>query len=66
MITISKVSHAGQAMGYYAEKDDYYREGGSAPARFFGDGAAALGLAGPMVGENAAAFAAILEGRVRG
>ena len=66
MITIGKVSHAGQALGYYSERDDYYREGGSAPARFFGAGAAALGLAGPMVGENAAAFAAILEGRVRG
>ena len=66
MITISKVSHAGQALGYYAEKDDYYREGGSAPARFFGEGAAALGLRGPMVRENAAAFAAILEGRVAG
>lgn len=24
MITISKVAHAGQALGYYAEKDDYY------------------------------------------
>ena len=66
MITISKVSHAGQALGYYAERDDYYREGGSAPARCFGEGAAALGLAGPMVRENAAAFAAILEGRVAG
>ena len=66
MITISKVAHAGQALGYYAEKDDYYREGGSAPARFFGEGAAALGLSGPMVHENAAAFAAILEGRVAG
>lgn len=66
MITISKVAHAGQALGYYAERDDYYREGGSAPARFFGEGAAALGLAGPMVRENAAAFAAILEGRVAG
>ena len=66
MITISKVSHAGQALGYYAEKDDYYREGGSAPARFFGEGAAALGLSGPMVRENAAAFAAVLEGRVAG
>lgn len=66
MITISKVSHAGQALGYYAEKDDYYREGGSAPARFFGEGAAALGLSGPMVRENAATFAAILEGRVAG
>ena len=66
MITISKVSHAGQALGYYAERDDYYREGGSAPARFFGEGAAALGLTGPMVRENAAAFAAILEGRVAG
>ncbi len=66
MITLSKVSHAGQALGYYAERDDYYREGGSAPARFFGEGAAALGLSGPMVRENAAAFAAILEGRVAG
>ena len=66
MITLSKIAHAGQALGYYAEKDDYYREGGSAPARFFGEGAAALGLSGPMVRENAAAFAAILEGRVAG
>ena len=66
MITISKVSHAGQALGYYAEKDDYYREGGAAPAHFFGEGAAALGLHGPLVRENSDAFAALLEGRVDG
>ncbi len=66
MITLSKVSHAGQAMGYYSESDDYYREGGSAPARFFGEGAAALGLHGALVAESASAFAAVLEGRVRG
>ncbi|EQD55379.1 TrwC relaxase domain protein, partial [mine drainage metagenome] len=66
MITISKVSNGGQALGYYSERDDYYREGGAAPARFFGEGAAALGLSGPMVRENAERFADVLEGRVEG
>ncbi|EQD34442.1 TrwC relaxase domain protein, partial [mine drainage metagenome] len=64
MITISKVGSGGQALGYYSERDDYYREGGSAPARFFGEGAAALGLSGPMVRDNAVKFAEVLEGRV--
>ena len=66
MITISKVSSGGQALGYYSERDDYYREGGSAPARFFGEGAASLGLTGPVVRDSAVQFAEVLEGRVAG
>ncbi len=66
MITVSKVGSGGQALGYYSERDDYYREGGSAPARFFGEGAAALGLSGPMVRDSAVKFAEVLEGRVEG
>ena len=66
MITISKVSSGGQALGYYSERDDYYREGGFAPARFFGEGAASLGLSGPMVRENTERFAEVLKGRVSG
>lgn len=66
MITLTKISHGGQALGYYAEKDDYYREGGEAPARFAGEGAAALGLTGAMDRASAARFAAVLDGQVAG
>ena len=61
MITISKVSNAGAALQYYSEKDDYYREGGGAPAAFFGSGSAELGLAGAMTSQRQAqAFSEIL------
>lgn len=48
MITVSKIASAGRALQYYSERDDYYREGGGAPAAFFGRGAEERGLTGAM------------------
>lgn len=66
MITVSKIQHAGQAVQYYQETDDYYREGGAAPAFFAGEGARALGLEGAMTKAYAIAFARVLEGTIDG
>ncbi len=66
MITVSKIQHAGQAVAYYAETDDYYRERGAAPAFFAGEGARALGLEGAMTKASATAFARVLEGTISG
>lgn len=66
MITVSKIQHAGQAVAYYQETDDYYREGGAAPAFFAGEGARVLGLEGAMTKASACAFARILEGTIDG
>lgn len=67
MITVSKIANAGAAMAYYAEKDEYYREGGSAPAEFFGRGAKQLGLAGALeTRRNAERFADVLAGTATG
>jgi len=61
MISIAKIANAGAALGYYSEKDDYYREGGGAPASFVGRGAAELRLAGPMTSQrDAQAFAHVM------
>jgi len=61
MITVSKIANAGAALGYYSEKDDYYREGGGAPAAFVGRGAAELGLSGAMTSQwQAKIFADVL------
>ena len=60
--SVSALSSAGQAAGYY-EADDYHAEGGLAPSEWFGEGAAALGLEGEVDREQ---FAELLEGRVAG
>lgn len=61
MITISKIANAGAALGYYAEKDDYYLEGGGAPAAFVGRGSAELKLSGAMTSHrDARAFANVM------
>lgn len=61
MITVSKIANAASALSYYSEKDDYYREGGGAPAAFAGRGAAELGLSGPMTSQRQAkVFAGVL------
>ena len=66
MITISKIKSGGRALEYYAESDDYYREGGAAPAFFAGKAAPALGLEGQMDADSAERFAALLNGQVNG
>jgi conjugative relaxase-like TrwC/TraI family protein len=60
--SVSALSSAGQAASYY-EADDYYAEGGLAPSEWFGEAAAALGLAGEVDRDD---FAGLLEGRVAG
>ena len=66
MITISQIRDAKGAARYLFELDDYYREGGSAPAEMAGNGATRLGLAGAIDKIRAAAFAAALRGEVAG
>lgn len=61
MIGVTKIANAGVALNYYSERDDYYREGGGAPAAFVGRGAAELGLSGDMTSrKQAQAFADLL------
>ena len=67
MITVSKIKNAGAALQYYSERDDYYREGGGAPAAFYGRGAESLGLKGPMeTRRDAQHFADVLSGKITG
>ena len=66
MITINKLSNALGAAHYFSQADDYYREGGSAPAYFMGAGATRAGLAGDFGKGSEKAFLAALEGRVAG
>lgn len=67
MITVSKIKNSGTALAYYSERDDYYREGGGAPAAFYGKGAESLGLKGPMETRAAAQrFADVLSGKASG
>jgi len=67
MITVSKIANAGAALAYYSERDDYYREGGSAPAAFYGRGAEQLGLAGALeTRRDAERFADVLAGKATG
>ncbi|MHB1991674.1 MobF family relaxase [Metallibacterium scheffleri] len=71
MITIDKIKNAATAARYYSALDDYYREGGQAPAEIAGRGAAFLGIAGAVTGEHDAAarlrvFGEVLAGRVAG
>jgi len=70
MITVSKIASAGSAMAYYSERDDYYREGGGAPAEFYGRGADQLDLIGALkTRRDAERFAAdsrvLAQGRTR-
>ena len=67
MITVSKIKNAGAALQYYSERDDYYREGGGAPAAFYGRGAEKLGLSGAMeTRRDAQHFADVLSGKATG
>ena len=67
MITVSKIKNASTALQYYSERDDYYREGGGAPAAFYGRGAETLGLKGPMESRrDAQRFADVLSGKATG
>ena len=71
MITIDKIRNAEQAADYYSRLDDYYREGGQAPAEIAGRGAALLGIAGAVTGARGddarlRVFGDVLAGRVGG
>ncbi|THD11052.1 MobF family relaxase [Metallibacterium scheffleri] len=66
MITIQQLCDAEGAARYFSELDDYYREGGAAPAELVGCGATRLGLAGAFDKTRATAFAAALRGEVAG
>ena len=66
MITIQQLRDADGASRYFSELDDYYREGGSAPAELAGSGATRLGLDGAFDKTRATAFAAALRGEVAG
>lgn len=67
MITVSKIKNSGTALAYYSERDDYYREGGGAPAAFYGKGAESLGLKGRMESRgDAQRFADALSGKATG
>jgi conjugative relaxase-like TrwC/TraI family protein len=48
MLNITTLKSAKQAGNYYSERDDYYSEGGLAPARWYGRGAALEGRAGEV------------------
>lgn len=63
MLTVSKVHNAAQARSYYAEVDDYYREGGSAPTEWFGALAREYGFVGEV---DAADFERVMRGEVGG
>lgn len=71
MITIDKIKNAKQAADYYGRLDDYYREGGGAPAELAGRGASFLGIAGAVTGARGddarlKVFGDVLAGRVGG
>lgn len=61
MMTLSKVTSGAAAASYYEGADDYYNEEGRAPSQWWGAGAAALGLDGPVEAE---AFRALLDGEL--
>jgi len=61
MLTLAKVVSAESAASYYEGSDDYYSEGGRAPSAWWGQGAAALTLSGPV---DAGEFRALLEGQL--
>ena len=61
MLTLAKVLSAEAAATYYEGSDDYYSEGGRAPSAWWGQGAAALALNGPV---DAGEFGALLDGQL--
>ncbi|MBA3598872.1 MAG: relaxase domain-containing protein [Methylibium sp.] len=61
MLTLAKVVSAESAATYYEESDDYYSEGGRAPSAWWGQGAAALALSGPV---DSGEFRALLDGQL--
>ena len=61
MLTLAKVTSSDAAASYYEAEDDYYAEGGRAPSAWWGEGAKALGLAGPV---DAADFKTLLDGNL--
>lgn len=60
MLSIGKIGGAGAASAYY-NADDYYTRDETSPSEWFGAGAEALGLAGPVEKE---AFQRALDGHV--
>ncbi len=60
MLSLSNVGNGEAAAGYYESADDYYT-GDRSPSGWWGSGAAALGLSGPV---DAGVFAALLDGRL--
>ncbi|NCG53664.1 conjugative transfer relaxase/helicase TraI [Serratia fonticola] len=60
MMSFSQVRSSGGAADYYTNKDNYYVLG-SMDERWFGEGAQALGLNGPIDKET---FTAVLEGKL--
>lgn len=60
MLSLANVSNGGAAANYYEAADDYYT-GDRSPSGWWGQGAASLGLAGPV---DPALFAALLDGRL--
>lgn len=71
MITLDKIQSSSNAVAYYSQLDDYYREMGLAPAELAGQGAVHLGIAGAVTGARDDAsrlkiFGEVLAGRVAG
>ncbi len=58
---VTAINSAAGASEYYAQVDDYYREGVSAPTHWHGKGAALLGLSGAVDKDQAEA---LLNGRL--
>lgn len=63
MLTLAKVTSSAAAASYYESEDDYYAEGGRAPSAWCGEGAASLGLTGPV---DANDFKTLLDGNLPG
>jgi conjugative relaxase-like TrwC/TraI family protein len=60
MLTAATLSSAGAAAGYFP-KDNYYTSAADTPSAWWGKGAEALGLSGPV---DAKEFEAVLSGRL--
>lgn len=61
MLSAAKLQNAKDAEQYYAEVDDYRREGDSAPTQWMGQGAARLGLEGEVGKDD---FVPLLNGKL--
>jgi conjugative relaxase-like TrwC/TraI family protein len=70
VISIAMLSGGAARAAYYVERSaecrptGYYLDAAERPGRWRGRGAAALGLDGPVTGEQGAIFAGLLEGRL--